>query len=72
MTNNEIGRIAGQLLDMEDAGQTNTPRYTELLARYEDLKSRPENWSDVRASKRTLAQQQAAAAWYAANPDAQG
>jgi hypothetical protein len=66
MTNTEIGRLAGQLLDMEDAGQEMTARYREILAEYNHLKSLPENWSDVRAAKRTPAQHEAAAAYYAA------
>jgi hypothetical protein len=63
MNNPRIGQLANQLLDLEDAGKQLTPRYSALLAEYEALKAAPENWADVRASKRTPAQAALAAEW---------
>jgi len=66
VNNDNIGRLAGRLLDLEDAGREGSSEYAAVKAEYEALKALPENWADVRASKRTPEQAALAAAWEAA------
>lgn len=61
MTNQEIGRLAGILLNLEDRGDTSSAKYVATKLEYERIRGLPESWSDVRSSQwtpeqRTLAE----------------
>ena len=69
MNNPRIGELAGLLLDLEDRGQRDTPRYAVIETEYLALKALPESWPDVRASKWTAEQRACALASGLVGPD---